>query len=78
MTSAVMSQLAEKSKLKIARAPLSFRFSSLLFLTNLASRQGEVTEVTRMCKDVNRQVTLLWLKVHAVDVEVRASFLRQI
>lgn len=30
------------------------------------------------CKGVNGQVTLVWLKVHAVDREVRASFLRQV
>lgn len=37
MTSAVMRQLAEKYKLDIAWTPLSFHFSFLLFLMNLAS-----------------------------------------
>lgn len=40
MTPAVMWQLAEKSKLKIPRAPLYLHFSSLLFLMNLAPWRG--------------------------------------
>lgn len=84
MNSAVIWQLAEKSKLKIARAPLVFHFSSLLFLRNLALdekfQRWDMTqpEWLSTCKGVNGQVTLVWLKVHAVDREVRASFLRQV